>query len=153
MAILAGQRIRALDFAGYASDFDFSNLTGLAPAGGQFEPGSPIFGVAFMAPSSGAVKCDFGGRLRVTSGAVRGVLACQLRTGAVINSGVLVEDADADRGVEMGATNGGEASSYRVHTGLTPGDLYHFVMVHSRASTGGTIDVIARYIAVSPWHE
>jgi hypothetical protein len=156
MAILAGQRIRALDFAGYAHVYDFANVTGLTPPANGFQTVTPAVGVAFVAPTSGAVMCEFGGRIRANSGALRVYAACQLRTGGVINSGVVVEEADSDRALEGQASSGGivqvNGTAVRVHTGLTPGNLYHFVWQVGRGDTGATVEVYSRLITVTPWH-
>lgn len=162
MAILAGQRIRALDWAGYANGIDGTNVAGFQTAAGAWAVPSPVFGVSFMAPTSGAVKCEFGGRIRIVNGINTVYAACSLRTGAVINSGSLVEDVSVEQAIEIGAYTGVPAarlggSMFRIHTGLTPGALYHFVWQMGQtarvAGTGTTdlIDVLARTIAVSPW--
>jgi hypothetical protein len=156
MAILAGQRIRALDWAGYASGFDGTNITGLAPTLNTWITPSPVFGVSFMAPSSGAVKCDFNGRINIATGGDMAYAACQLRTGNVINSGTVVEDPSLERAIETGAFTGVPnsrlgAGSFRIHTGLTPGALYHFVWQCGRENSAGNLTVYARAIAVTPW--
>lgn len=162
MAILAGQRIRALDFAGYASGFEGTNITsGLYGDANAWLVPTPIFGVSFMAPSSGAVKCDFGGRLNVPTAAGIGQFACELRTGNVIGSGVVVEAASLERAVEVGDGQTGSArlgaSMFRIHTGLAPGALYHFVwqcgVQISTTSTDPSLGVYARTITVTPWNE
>lgn len=158
MAILAGQRIRALDFAGYASVFDSSNDDPVSPPAGTWAVPTTDVGVSFMAPSSGAVKCEFGGRIRQYSGgSTRIALACELRTGAVIGSGVQVDAPDADRAIEIGATPTAdttaqaEMSNFRIHSGLTPGALYHF-RFNVLLASAGTGAIYSRYISVTPWH-
>lgn len=160
MAILAGQRIRALDFAGYASVHDFANDTvevSSGQAGTWLAPPTQV-GVHFMAPASGAVKCNFAGRIRSTQGgSLRCALACELRTGSVIGSGVVVDEASSDMAIEIGVspttnTSQAEMGSFRIHSGLTPGDLYHFRFM-VLAAGAGSVSIYARSIAVEPWHE
>ena len=157
MAILAGQRIKALDFAGYGAVHDWANDTMSGLTGGVWTPPPTTVGVSFMAPSSGAVKCTFAGRIRaVQGGAFRASLACELRTGAVLGSGVVVDEPDTDRAIEIGSNTTDfatqvQASTFRVHEGLTPGQLYHFRFM-ALAASNGDIVVYARSIAVEPWH-
>lgn len=156
MTILAGQRIRALDFAGYAQVFDGGNVNAVAAALNGWTTVSPVLGVSFMAPTGGAVKVEWGGRLHVNSPADRAYCGCDLRTGAVIGSGVVVDTASTDISYEIGGGGGttvaqGTGSNFRVHTGLTAGSLYHFVWLVGRGGTGGTVDVLSRFIAVTPW--
>ena len=157
MAILAGQRIRALDFAGYAHAADPSNISGLGTVTGDvYQTPSPVLGVAFMAPSSGAVTVTTYARFQSNGSTItRAYAACQLRTGAIIESGVLVAEPDVDQGaiVVSDVSRDGGASALRVHTDLTPGALYHFVFRSARAgSTAGTYSINARTITVQPWH-
>lgn len=156
MAFLAGQRIRALDFAGYAQVFDGGNVNGVAAAVNGWTTVSPVLGVSFMAPTGGAVKVEFGGRLQVLASGDRAYCGCDLRTGAVIGSGTVVDTASTDISYEIGGGGGtttaqGTGSNYRIHTGLVPGSLYHFVWLVGRGATGGNINVLSRFIAVTPW--
>lgn len=153
MAILAGQRIRALDFAGYAYATDPADVT---VSTGTLDPGSPVFGLSFTAPTGGAVRIVVSAGMSAAASANSFVqCGAQVRTGAAINSGSVVYTASADEVLEIGpgATATAvrlQASSAVIQTGLTPGALYHVVFMSVRAVANATIR--NRRLEISPWH-
>lgn len=156
MAILAGQKIRALDFAGYKSRVDYTNITGVAASTSDFTAVSPLFGMSFMAPSSGSVKVEYGGRLRGLAGAERALCAVWVRTGDVLGAGADVATPGADEAFEVAVFSStqfqGMGTMYRVISGLTPGAMYNATWGLQRGLSGGLVDVYARVMNVSPWH-
>lgn len=123
---------------------DFQNTAGAA--------GSPQCGVSFVAPPSGAVWVTVGGSLFSEILNTDCHLGWELRTGAVVGSGTVVQAFDYRNAVTAGRPAGLRTSaSHRVpYSGLTPGSAYNVRALHSvSAATGkGTID--RREIGVEP---
>lgn len=157
MAILAGQRIRALDFAGYAyvADEQNPNLENTVNA-----TITPIVGVSFMAPTSGAVELlyTFRGKSAIGGSSPRLLLGVTVNTGGVVGSGTTVFTTDDDQMVEFGGTSfgiQGASSAVVVLPGLTPGSLYNAFCIGRTTTVANTAgsngSVFARRIAVKPW--
>jgi hypothetical protein len=153
MAILAGQRIRALDFAGDAYDYETANDT---TASTSFTNGT-LHGVAFTAPTSGSVWITFGGAIgnnAATALTILSYMSFYVRTGSSIGAGTDVLVPDNERAIRMSklsATAGhiyDEASfSYKL-TGLTAGSSYNVITQFKAVS--GTASCDDRWIRVSP---
>lgn len=132
--VLAGQIIRALDFAGFASASDTTDVTNFNTT--SFVLGSPIVGVSFVAPTSGSVNVFWGGKLRLNSATgVRVFLAAAVRTGGTVGSGTDVAGTDEDWALEVGEAAGARlgASRTRPVTGLTAGSTYNVSLWHKNA--------------------
>jgi hypothetical protein len=156
VAILAGQKIRALDFAGYASVFSSTDEPAFNTQ--TFVPGANPVGLTFMAPSSGSVLVRWHARMRlIVAAAARVLVAPETREGAVIGAGTIVQTITEDAALELGspgAANGQlEAGMFRDINGLTPGATYNVLLMHKNAnSAGGAAQVFARSIYVTPMH-
>lgn len=134
---------------------DGTNLTGINVAGPI--AGSPVVGVVFTAPPSGRVRAAVTGTLAATAGTgqINGLLAVQVRTGAVIGAGTLVHDGfAADPGarvVFIGPINGGVCGSAAMMvSGLTPGAQYNAQTVHGVLGTSAAMTVYNRAVTVDP---
>jgi hypothetical protein len=120
----------------------------------SFTAGSPVVGVAFVAPPSGRVFVTVTGYLSSTVNGRRGLMCYEIRSGSSIGSGSVISAASDDRGVNGSAavTSGGtsffNASARVMHTGLTPGASYNARTMH--ATTGGATTIHNRRILVEP---
>lgn len=148
----------------YASDLtpppavqavDGTNLTGVTVAGPA--AGTPVVGIAFTAPPAGRVRVTVTGTMAATGGTgqLNGVLAVQVRTGAVIGAGTLVHDGfTADPGariVFIGPINGGVCGSgSMLVSGLTPGASYNAQAVHGVLGTSAAFTIYNRAVGVDP---
>lgn len=135
---------------------DVTDQTGITSA--TFAAGSPVCGLAFTAPPSGAVWVTVGGLpVVILSGNVtrRCELSWELRAGSTIGSGTVVLGASNIRmvAIGIGATSGLRADVEMTHrwrmTGLTPGAAYNVRTMH-RVNVTGSVEgqVLHRYIAV-----
>lgn len=154
MAIRAGQIVRALDYAGYAGVWDGSNVVGFNST--TYIPGTPVVGVTFVAPTSGAVLLTWGARLRLDSATAVTVLASvETRTGGTIGSGTVVQSASDDAALETGEATLSRiaASMSRDVTGLTPGATYNTRVVHrNQVSVASAATIFGRSLYVVPLH-
>jgi hypothetical protein len=156
MTILAGQRIRALDLAGTAYDYETANDTTTSTS---YVDGT-VHGVAFTAPTSGRVVITWGGAIANNTTAVTATavyLSIYVRTGSTVDAGSDVFVADDEYAVKAGKqttsaiypyTSG--SMSYRL-TGLTAGSSYN-VITQFRATTS-TAAVDNRWVLVQPAFE
>jgi hypothetical protein len=140
--VLAGQIIRAADFAGYATASDTTDVTFNSTS---YTLGTPTVGVAFVAPTSGIVLITWGGKVFLGSAtAVRVLLSAEVRTGSTVGSGTQVAAADEDWSVEIGQAASARvgASRTRPITGLTAGTTYNVSLWHKNqtsAASAGTL--------------
>ena len=150
MGFTAGQRIKALDFAG-SSQFSEATAHLNIGTGGSF--GSPNCSVTFTAPTSGAVVVTLGCMAQddVQNNVVW--LDFELRLN---NSGgtVVVTTGPFERRLALpcpGAVGIVPNDSKMVTlTGLTPGQLYFLRTIHS-ANITGSADVFMRRIDTAPY--
>jgi hypothetical protein len=123
--------------------------------------GLNLHGVAFTAPASGAVDILVEGWLGVNATVARSrtFMTGQVREGAVINSGTIVDAAVDDQAAvsENEATTGGAAYSYKYVSitytvdGLTPGASYNVVsMVKTNSASSPAGATFRRRIIVRP---
>lgn len=151
MAILAGQRIRALDYAGsvYAQNTTDQAVTAIdwTPANG--------FGVSFMAPTSGAVQFGIYGRGSCTGANAnisRLLGSVIVRLGSVVGSGTLIYTPSDDEAWEFGGVGRLAAESCWVLSGLAPGSLYNASYVAKMGTATHTGTFFTRGITVRPWN-
>lgn len=143
---LAGQTIKALDFAGYAATSSSTDETNFNST--TFTLGGSTTGVSFIAPTSGIVLVTFGGRIRLNSTtAVHVLLAAEVRTGSSIGSGTVIHAAADAWSLNIGeqsANNRLSASKIIPVSGLTAGSTYNVSLWHrnstSVASAGSIFD-------------
>ncbi len=123
--------------------------------------GANICSVAFLAPSSGAVKLIIEGWLGMSSTNLRcrALMTGQVRLGSTLNSGTIIDAAaDSQAAVHDGEDNSGFTYKYAhvdyVVSGLTPGVYYNVTTMHrvnsSPVVTGGGA-AHHRRIFVEPW--
>lgn len=133
---LAGQTIKALDFAGYAatsSATDESNFNSTS-----YTLGGSTTGVSFIAPTSGIVLVTWGGRIQLNSATgVRVLLSAEIRTGSTVGSGTVIYAASDSWALEIGADASSrlEATKVRPITGLTAGSTYNVSLWHKNATS------------------
>jgi hypothetical protein len=141
--VLAGQIIRAADFAGFATANDTTDVTNFNST--SFTLGTPTVGVAFVVPTSGNALVTWGGKLRLNSAtAVRVFLAAEVRTGSTVGSGTVVAGVDEDWSLEVGESVNGRLGATRTRpvTGLTAGATYNVSLWHKNAvsiASAGTL--------------
>lgn len=150
---LAGVRIRALDHTPTVYDYETANDTSSSTS---YTSGT-THGVAFVAPTSGAVLIGFGGKVgnnAATALTVLTYLSDYVRTGSSVGSGTDVLTPDNDRAGRMSklsATAGhiyDDCSVWHLLTGLTAGASYN-VITQFRAISG-TASVDDRWVVVQP---
>jgi len=148
--LTAGSTVTALDTPPSAFVTDGTDIVGFTNT--AFASGSPIVGVAFTAPTTGRVRIDWHSRFNPSS-AVAAQVGFAIRTGAVLGSGVLVQDGLNENCLESPPTSGGagrvQAGTFYIMTGLTPGATYNAVVCH-RMTAAGSGTIFARAIGVSP---
>ncbi|MGH3369308.1 MAG: hypothetical protein ACRDPR_04850 [Nocardioidaceae bacterium] len=131
---LAGQLIRAADFAGFATANDTTDVAEFDST--SYTLGTPTVGVAFTAPTSGNVLLTWGGRLNLNSStAQRILLSAEVRTGSTVGSGSVIAASNDDWAIEIGQSTNDrlQASRVRPVTGLTAGTTYNVSLWHRNA--------------------
>jgi hypothetical protein len=128
---------------------DPTNITAISST--TFEAGSPVCGVAFVAPPSGRAAVHWAARMESNTG--NGVLvSVEVRTGSTIGSGTVLSDYDPQdsHSIEIGDLANGnlQAANFRLITGLTPGASYNARTM--QRVTAGDADIFDRYIMVRP---
>lgn len=154
---LAGQRIRALDFAGSAYDYESAVDTTTSTS---YVTGT-VHGVSFVAPTSGSVWIHFGGMLGSNTATIGSPpyahFSIHVKTGSTIDAGTEVLAPSDDNGPwlykqEATAANLYETVSHLYKlTGLTAGNSYN-VVTKFRA-TAATANVNNRWISTQPAFE
>ena len=150
MGFTAGQRIKALDFAGSSQ---FVDATAHLNIGIGTSFGSPQVAVTFTAPTSGAVTITVGGMAQddVVDNTVW--INWELRLN---NSGgsLVATVGDFERRLAIGCKGAAafvpSASKLATISGLTPGQLY-FCRVYHSAAVGGSADVFMRRLDTAPF--
>ena len=145
----AGQIIRALDFAGYASVLNTNAESGVTST--SFITGTSVCGVTFVAPTSGQVKISWAARIEVNTSTVRGLVSIEVRDGGTVGSGTVIAAASALSALEIGVSTDIrlEAAIFRDLTGLTAGATYNVQTMHAVAGVGNA-DILTRRILVEP---
>lgn len=129
--------------------------TALTTSVTTFNPGAPGHSQVFTAPKSGQVYITVSSLLIITTGTGSGYLAAEVRAGAVIGSGTVIDAAVTQKSVSIGGAallrNG---SSYRyLVPGLTAGNQYHVrTMFTTSASPTATMQVFYRRVLVEMVH-
>lgn len=120
-----------------------------------FAPGSPVCGTAFVAPPSGKVYITISGHMQGNATNSLAYLSYEVRTGATVGTGTVVQAPITDKGIGTGAVVAGltqsRASQSRrnLQTGLTPGDTYNVRAMYLMAGTG-SISVFSRELLIEP---
>lgn len=136
---------------------DGTNQTGINSA--TAATGSPVCGVAFVAPPSGRVGIHLLANVQVTAGtgAPGAQVGVILRTSATLGGGTVVSNGmTEDPGVSMTWVAptppfGGKQSASLMITGLTPGASYNAVVYHQTyGGTGTTFTVYNRAVRAEP---
>lgn len=119
-----------------AKNTDGNDLTALNNTDPTWAAGSPACGVTFKAPASGTVDIIPTAHIQQNSVGGFAYLSFELRTGAVIGSGTLVQSPFPDNGVGTG--NRVSASRHCSVAGLTPGADYNVRTMHTTSAPGAT---------------
>ena len=111
-----------------------------------------MVGVAFTAPPDGIVVVHWHARIENNNSGGGTLVSVGVREGAILGSGTdhtTASDSFAIENSRSGAGNSSRhgAGTFRVITGLTPGDFYNAVVEH-RITTGTTGDLFSRAIYV-----
>lgn len=129
--------------------------TALTTSTTTFNAGAPGHSQVFTAPKSGQVYITVSSLLIITVGTGSGYLAAEVRAGAVIGSGTVIDAAVTQKAVSIGGAallrNG---SSYRyLVPGLTSGSQYHVrTMFTTSASPTCTMQIFYRRVLVEMVH-
>lgn len=122
-----------------------------------YAAGTPALGTAFTAPATGKVYITVGGRIRLDSNSNTMYLGYEVRAGATVGSGTVVQAADNGRAIAIGGNATGltfvfGGSSRRLLlTGLTPGSSYNVRTMHA-CQTAGTVNgtLLNRDLLIEP---
>lgn len=123
--------------------WEHSELTDVTTTSTSSVNGSPVCGVAFVAPSSGKVEVSIYGDVANSGGIC--LLGWRVRTGTTVGSGTVVDGSDtgdthADVGrIVASSIRLGAGSHAIVVSGLTPGANYNIATYHSVTASTGTI--------------
>ncbi|GIF08646.1 hypothetical protein [Actinoplanes siamensis] len=128
---------------------DITGISSTSPTAG-----TPVCGLSFTAPPSGAVYVTVGGRIESSSGGNETRLGFEIRAGNAIGSGTVTLGPDFTRALTVGtAVNTSQPAvlnaSLRYPVDLTPGTVYNVRTMHwvTGASNGA---VIHRTLIVEP---
>lgn len=126
-----------------------------AYSGTAFTAGTQACGVAFTAPASGVVIVHWKSYFQAAINDKMSFVGCEIRTGATIGGGVVQVAANSTDAIAIGGTvTSGvplrlKGSTYKLITGLTPGNSYHARLMY-QTETGGNITVFTREVMVVP---
>lgn len=122
----------------------------------SFVTGTPVCGVSFVAPPSGAVRVDWHARFDTSTINNRVLVSVEVATGSTLGSGTVMSAAGDGSALEnhsepttAGSSTRMEAGMWRYITGLTPGAVYNAV-VKVRNTVAATANVFDRSILVTP---
>jgi hypothetical protein len=146
---LAGQTVKALDFAGYASTTNATDETAFTST--SYTLGVSTCGVSFIAPTSGAVKITWGARFALGTDTNLTLVSAEVRTGSTVGSGTVVDAASDNSALEHGqaSTDRLQASRHRAVTGLTAGSTYNVSLWH-KTTSGDNSTIYQRDVMVEP---
>jgi hypothetical protein len=149
--LLPGTTVKALDTPATVSSAQSAAVSTTSTA---YTTTGADCAVVFVAPTTGRVMIHLSARMQVTPGtATSGALiAPQTRTGGVVGSGTLVEDAaDQSAASHYGGTAFERQGIWHLLTGLTPGSTYNTRLL-MKSSVGGTdtANFAHRELIVSP---
>jgi len=124
-----------------------SNVT--VTTGSYTQDSSAVMGIAFVAPPSGKVILHFQVAALVgsTGGAI--YVGPELRAGAVIGRGSLIEDSSPNTSVKF-YTPGGNGGSTAAYQGLTEGATYNLTLAHKLDNGAGQGTVAYRRMMIVP---
>lgn len=138
---LAVPSLRSSTSGGISGDYSFTaNTYGITTTAGTYFQ----VGVAFTAPTSGAVDLDFRGQILNSVATNVTFISPVVRTGSTIGSGTTVLAANDGRAMCCGITSANPGQSFVGAfcsvTGLTPGSAYNVQLEHRvNAGTGRTL--------------
>lgn len=152
---LAGDIIYA---PGNSNDPVTTNQTAdiLLDANTSFAPGTSTCSTTFVAPDSGSIYVTVAGHIEQNTSGGFAYMSYEIRTGAVVGSGSVVQAAVTDYGVGIGGIATAltadriSASREKLITGLTPGATYNIRTMHQ--TTSGTLDVFYRELLIKMVH-
>lgn len=130
---------------------DATSITGITSV--TAIPGTPVVGVSFVAPQSGAVDITVGGSIQSDSNATSILLGYEVRSGNVVGTGSVILSAGFTRAIRSSAAVISGAPAFeggchsRVLSGLAPGASYNVRTMHWLSSAGSG-SVGARQITV-----
>jgi len=87
--------------------------------------------VVFVAPPSGAVWVHVKTAIASTVSGVINTASYEVRTGAVVGSGTVIQAATRENGILYGGTSTIDAGQTTLVTGLTPGSTYNIQMMYA----------------------
>lgn len=151
MAAPQGTFVYGVDFPPSGYDQEWTSILNITATTATV--GSPEVGVSMVAPSSGKAFVS-------VSAGIRNNAATNER--AVVTYRILEDDSNgaevqaADDLLGVKSCGIAQSQEYQYHgnsslvTGLTPGRLYYFQVVHRSLNGAGTADISARNILVFP---
>lgn len=145
--LLAGTVISGADVTATASHNETTDQTGITST--SFVAGSPVCGVAFIAPTTGRVLVMWGGELDHNTAGRETYLSFEVREGSVVGSGTVVYAADDSWSASNQGVNNCGAGVMHDVPDLTPGATYNVRLMH-RVTVGGNGAVTRREVSVQP---
>ncbi|MBT2379036.1 hypothetical protein J7E90_17180 [Streptomyces sp. ISL-111] len=147
--LLAGSRVLALDTpravgAAESASFDATSTAYTTTStGGSYAE----VAVVFTSPTTGRVRLSLAARL-INSGTGGSLITVEVRTGAVIGSGTVVDSAIDATGISHYGATFARAGIAHMLSGLTPGSTYNARLLHR--VTGGTGSFAMRQLIAEP---
>lgn len=125
-----------------------SENTAQSPTSTSFAAGSPVCGVAFNASITGRALIIWSAVLDNTTANVDTVLSIEVRTGATVGSGTVIQSASDQVALVNEGQNAIRGSMFFPIDDLSPGTNYNVRLMHR--VTGGTGTVNNRRVEVMP---
>lgn len=129
--------------------------TQAAYSGTAFSAGTQQCTAAFTAPSSGVVIAHWKSYFQSAINDKMVFVGCEIRTGSTPGGGVVQVPANSTDAIALGGSVVTsvplrlKGSTYKLITGLTPGNAYHARVMY-QTETGGNITVFTREVMVVP---
>lgn len=106
--------------------------------------------VVFVAPPSGRVKVHTAARMVNTGATVGTLVSPEVRDGATIGAGTVIEGAGDGTGVSHYGTTFARSGADHLMTGLTPGTSYNARLLHRSTSGTETASIALRELIIEP---
>lgn len=130
-----------------AKNTDGTDMLAQSTTDPTWAAGSPVCGVTFKAPATGIIDVVVSGHIEQNSVGGFVYLGFELRQGAVIGSGTVVQAPVPDH--SLGASHRVSGTRYCSVSGLTPGADYNVRTMQTTSAPGATgFDIFYREIAV-----
>ncbi|MEU6649520.1 hypothetical protein ABZ904_08735 [Streptomyces sp. NPDC046900] len=146
----AGSTVKALDTPSTVSNAQSATVSTTSTT---YATAGTDCAVVFTAPTTGRVMIHLSARMTLSAGSTSGALMSpQTRTGGVVGSGTIVEDAADQTAVShYGGTAFERQGIWHLLSNLTPGAVYNTRLLMALSSGGtGTASFAHRELIVSP---